>query len=161
MTFASTSGLMIGKEGPMVHLSCSIAHLICKKFKKFQDNISLKNEIYAGSVAAGFAVAFKSPIGGIIFALEDFVSYHTGKVIWIPFIMALLTLNSVSLIDSNFNSTKTISKAGYQKFDISLDSFNISEVVVFALIGAFGAMFGLLHPKCLLIIGNIPSYFTK
>ncbi|KAJ1341834.1 hypothetical protein BSLG_003606 [Batrachochytrium salamandrivorans] len=66
---AVASGLAVGKEGPMVHIACSIGNIFPRLFPKYKDNEARKREILSASAAAGIAVAFGSPIGGVLSSL--------------------------------------------------------------------------------------------
>ena len=70
MVLSVSSGLVVGKESVMVHLSCCIGHFLSSLFPKFKDNEARKREILSASSAAGIAVAFGAPIGGVLFSLE-------------------------------------------------------------------------------------------
>jgi H+/Cl- antiporter ClcA len=73
--FMILGGGAVGKEGPVIQLSGIV-------FKKFNDwlpswwpPISKKNMITAGA-AAGLAAAFNTPLGGIVFAIEELTKTH-------------------------------------------------------------------------------------
>ncbi len=73
--FMILGGGAVGKEGPVIQLSGIV-------FKKFNDwlpswwpPISKKNMITAGA-AAGLAAAFNTPLGGIVFAIEELTQTH-------------------------------------------------------------------------------------
>lgn len=65
--FDVTSGLSLGKEGPMVHLACCIGNIFSYIFPKYGLNEAKKREILSASAAAGVSVAFGAPIGGVMF----------------------------------------------------------------------------------------------
>ena len=80
------SGLSVGKEGPSVHVACCIGYLVAGLFPGFSRSQSESHrtrdiyqftsmagkmrEIVTAASAAGVAVAFGSPIGGVIFSIE-------------------------------------------------------------------------------------------
>ncbi len=73
--FMILGGGAVGKEGPVIQLSGIV-------FKKFNDwlpswwpPISKRNMITAGA-AAGLAAAFNTPLGGIVFAIEELTQTH-------------------------------------------------------------------------------------
>jgi chloride channel 3/4/5 len=53
-----SSGLAVGKEGPMIHIACCIANLIQNRFPRYHNNEARKREILSAASAAGVAVAF-------------------------------------------------------------------------------------------------------
>lgn len=70
LPLAIGSGLSVGKEGPSVHYAVCAGSVISRYFEKYKRNASKTREILTASAAAGVAVAFGSPIGGVIFSLE-------------------------------------------------------------------------------------------
>ena len=70
LPLAIASGLSIGKEGPSVHYAVCTGNVISRWFGKYKRNAAKTREILSASAAAGVAVAFGSPIGGVLFSLE-------------------------------------------------------------------------------------------
>jgi chloride channel 3/4/5 len=70
LPLAIASGLSVGKEGPSVHFAVCTGNVISRFFGKYKQNASKTREILTASAAAGVAVAFGSPIGGVLFSLE-------------------------------------------------------------------------------------------
>jgi len=50
------SGLVLGKEGPYVHIAACWANILSRFFPKYYDNQAKKNEIISAAVAAGVSV---------------------------------------------------------------------------------------------------------
>ena len=70
LPLAIASGLSVGKEGPAVHVACCIGHTAAKVLRWLVPSHSKLRELLTASSAAGVAVAFGSPVGGVLFALE-------------------------------------------------------------------------------------------
>jgi H+/Cl- antiporter ClcA len=54
-------------------------------------------EILTASSAAGVAVAFGSPIGGVLFAIEEMSHNFTNKTMWKSFVCALVATFTLSV----------------------------------------------------------------
>lgn len=70
LPLAIASGLSVGKEGPSVHYAVCAGNVISRFFDKYRRNAAKTREILSACAAAGVAVAFGSPIGGVLFSLE-------------------------------------------------------------------------------------------
>lgn len=77
----------MGKEGPMVHTGACIAsllgqggstkyHLTWKWLRYFKNDRDRRDLITCGA-AAGVAAAFRAPVGGVLFALEEVASWYS------------------------------------------------------------------------------------
>ncbi|KAJ3165799.1 hypothetical protein HK101_000169 [Irineochytrium annulatum] len=89
------SGLSLGKEGPLVHISCCLGNILPRVFKKYANNEAKKREILSASSAAGISVAFGAPIGGVLFSLEEVWFQVTYSRDWHAFEMPIFILLGV------------------------------------------------------------------
>lgn len=80
LPLAIASGLSVGKEGPSVHYAVCTGNVISRFFGKYKRNAAKTREILSACAAAGVAVAFGSPIGGVLFSLEVRCPIHFGLV---------------------------------------------------------------------------------
>ena len=69
------AGLSVGMEGPTVHIACCVGNAFASLSRKFRNNEARKRVMLSASVAAGVAVAFIAPIGGVLFSFEEVSSY--------------------------------------------------------------------------------------
>ena len=76
-----SGSLDVGKEGPLVHTEACIAsllgqggskryHLTWRWLRYFKNDRDRRDLITCGS-APGVAAAFRAPVGGVLFALEE------------------------------------------------------------------------------------------
>ncbi|ANB13163.1 Gef1p [Sugiyamaella lignohabitans] len=75
LIFSISSGLSVGKEGPYVHLAACVGNIACRLFKKFSTNEIKRRQVISAAASAGVALAFGSPLAGVLFSLEE-VSYY-------------------------------------------------------------------------------------
>ncbi len=68
-------GGAVGREGPTIQISASIFKKINDLLPKWYPKISRSNMIVTGA-AAGLAAAFNTPLGGIVFAIEELTKTH-------------------------------------------------------------------------------------
>jgi chloride channel 7 len=106
LSFSVASGLPLGMEGPMVHSGGIVSALVsqrgsttpplllpfssCKIRSSNKDDGPLrdfrndreKRDFVACGAAAGVCSAFSSPIGGVLFSLEEASSYYSDELTW-------------------------------------------------------------------------------
>lgn len=68
-------GGAIGREGPTIQIAGSIFRKVNEYLPAWYPKISKKNMIMTGA-AAGLAAAFNTPLGGIVFAVEELTKTH-------------------------------------------------------------------------------------
>nr|KAF6491890.1 chloride voltage-gated channel 4 [Molossus molossus] len=94
-----SSGLSLGKEGPLVHVACCCGNFFSSLFSKYSKNEGKRREVLSAAAAAGVSVAFGAPIGGVLFSLEEVSYYFPLKTLWRSFFAALVaafTLRSIN-----------------------------------------------------------------
>ena len=68
-------GGAIGREGPTIQIAGSVFRKINQWLPQWWPKISKRNMIMTGA-AAGLAAAFNTPLGGIVFAVEELTKTH-------------------------------------------------------------------------------------
>ncbi len=68
-------GGVIGREGPTIQIAGSVFRIVNQWLPSWWPKISKKNMIMTGA-AAGLAAAFNTPLGGIVFAVEELTKTH-------------------------------------------------------------------------------------
>ncbi|CAN8102355.1 unnamed protein product [Discula destructiva] len=136
LPLAIGSGLSVGKEGPSVHYAVCTGNVISKLFAKYRRSASKTREILSACAAAGVAVAFGSPIGGVLFSLEEMSNYFPLKTMWRSYFCALVA----TVVLAAMNPFRTGQVVMFQvKYDRSWHFF---ELPFYMLIGAFGGLYG-------------------
>lgn len=83
-------GGIIGREGPTIQIASSVFTVVYKHLPSWWKPIAQKNILVAGA-ASGIAAAFNTPLGGIIFVLEELSKFnikHYGSSLFIAVIIA-------------------------------------------------------------------------
>jgi H+/Cl- antiporter ClcA len=75
--FMALGGAAIGREGPTIQISASIFSYVNKLIPKSWPKLTRSNMIITGA-AAGLAAAFNTPLGGIVFAVEELSKTHVS-----------------------------------------------------------------------------------
>ncbi|KAI9798023.1 MAG: glycerol ethanol, ferric requiring protein [Candelina submexicana] len=136
LPLAIASGLSVGKEGPSVHYAVCTGNVISRFFDKYRRNAAKTREILSACAAAGVAVAFGSPIGGVLFSLEEMSSYFPLKTMWRSYFCALVA----TAVLAAMNPFRTGQLVMFQvKYDRSWHFF---EIIFFIIIGIFGGVYG-------------------
>ncbi len=68
----------VGREGPTVQIASITFCWVGKKFQRIWHNFNPETWLVAGG-AAGVAAAFNTPLGGIVYAIEELASVHFSK----------------------------------------------------------------------------------
>lgn len=127
-----SAGLCLGKEGPMVHIASCIGNILSYLFPKYGRNEAKKREILSAAAAAGVSVAFGSPIGGVLFSLEEVSYYFPLKTLWRSFFCALIAAFILRSINPFGNDHSVMFFVEYNK------PWIFFELVPFVCLGIMG-----------------------
>ncbi|KAE8682896.1 putative chloride channel-like protein CLC-g [Hibiscus syriacus] len=149
---AVSSSLVVGKAGPMVHIGSCIASLFGQggsrkygltwRWLRFFKNDRDRRDLVTCGSAAGIASAFRAPVGGVLFALEEWllvekcpsleiflynccanVSYHIADV---PPVLVLGVIGGI------LGTCPTIGRSGnYKRFQCPHDHYNDLASLIF------------------------------
>lgn len=148
---AVSSGLCIGKEGPLAHIGAILGHCIaylplpCMEYFR---NDSDKRELAAAGAAAGVAAAFGSPIGGSLFAYEisrpsTFWSFGLTWKIFFCSSISTFVLNILSSL--RLGQDVLFVNAGLIKFgQYDENPYRLHDFPFFILLGVMGGLLGAL-----------------
>ena len=73
--FMVLGGAAIGREGPTIQIAGSVFRMVNKWIPASWPKLAKQNFIITGA-AAGLAAAFNTPLGGIVFAIEELAKIH-------------------------------------------------------------------------------------
>ncbi|KAJ3849426.1 Cl-channel protein [Lentinula lateritia] len=143
LALAVASGLSLGKEGPLVHVACCMAYMLSRLFKQFKHSEAQKRKILAAAAAAGVSVAFGSPLGGVIFCLEELDTFALeSDVMWRGFVASAIAAVSLQYIDP-FGTSKLV------LFQVTSggDTWRAFELIPWLTLGIIGGVLGSLLIK--------------
>ncbi|KAJ2815749.1 glycerol ethanol, ferric requiring protein, partial [Coemansia furcata] len=136
LALAVGSGLSVGKEGPAVHMGCCIGNVVARNFGKYRKSAARQREVISAAAAAGVAVAFGAPIGGVLFSLEDLSSHFPRKTLWRSFLCALIATVSLQAMNPFRTGKLVMFQATYDR------DWHFFETLFFVILGVFGGVFG-------------------
>lgn len=136
LPLAIASGLSVGKEGPSVHYAVCTGNVISRLFEKYRRNAAKTREILSACAAAGVAVAFGSPIGGVLFSLEEMSNYFPLKTMWRSYFCALVATAVLAAMNP-FRTGQLV------MFTVKYDrTWHFFEIIFYIIIGVFGGLYG-------------------
>ncbi|KAL1561833.1 chloride channel protein CLC-d-like isoform X3 [Salvia divinorum] len=151
-------GLALGKEGPLVHIGACIAsmlgqggstkyHLRTRWLQIFTSERDRRDLVTCGC-AAGVAAAFRAPVGGVLFALEEVTSWWRSQLMWRVFFTSAIVGVVVQTAMAWCKSGKCghFGSGGFIIWDISggQEDYSFQELLPMAFIGVIGGLLGAL-----------------
>ncbi|KAG8977408.1 glycerol ethanol, ferric requiring protein [Tulasnella sp. 425] len=130
------SGLSVGKEGPSVHVACCIGNVVARLFPRFARSQGKMREIITAASAAGVGVAFGSPIGGVLFSIEEMSNAFSIKTMWRSFFCALVATVTLSAMNPYRTGKLVLFQVTYDR------DWHFFEIIFFVIIGLFGGLYG-------------------
>ncbi|KAL0956839.1 hypothetical protein HGRIS_002951 [Hohenbuehelia grisea] len=130
------SGLSVGKEGPSVHVACCIGSLVASHFRSFSRSQGKMRDIVTAASAAGVAVAFGAPIGGVLFSIEEMSHTFSIKTMWRSFFCALMATVTLSAVNPFRTGKLVLFQVTYNR------DWHFFEIMFFVILGVFGGLYG-------------------
>ena len=151
--FSISSGLAIGREGPAIHIGAAAASVVYD-FQLWASGKTKENGFnYDGEQrhsaailgsAAGFASAFRSPLGGMLYVMEELATHYgmaehkkLGAVTFFGTALATLTINGLIAILSSEGSVSfnSIVILGEGQSVLDGDTYRYHDLPIFVVIG--------------------------
>ncbi|KAH9561383.1 hypothetical protein CY35_05G020500 [Sphagnum magellanicum] len=151
-------GLIVGKEGPLVHIGACIASLLGQggsvrygmtwKWLRYLKNDRDRRDLVTCGAAAGVAAAFRAPVGGVLFALEEVTSWWRGPLLWRAFFTTAVVavIMRTGIVWCEHGHCGLSGEGGLIIFDISgnPDNYGLQELLPVAILGVVGGVLGSL-----------------
>ncbi|BGO96631.1 Chloride channel [Rhodotorula toruloides] len=136
LALSVASGLSLGKEGPFVHIASCVANIVSRFWRKYDRNEGKRREVLSAACAAGVAVSFGAPVGGVLFSLEEVSYYFPPRTMLRSFWCAMIAAMTLKMFDP-FGSGKIVLFA--VTYDKDWHSF---ELLGFLFLAIFGGVYG-------------------
>jgi chloride channel 3/4/5 len=141
LILAVASGLSLGKEGPFVHIATCVGNIACRLFYKYDSNDAKRREILSAAAAAGVAVAFGAPIGGVLFCLEEVAYFFPAKTLFRTFFCCITAALTLKFLNPYGTNKIVMFEVRY------LTDWEFFELAAFVLVGCLGGITGALFIK--------------
>ncbi|KAK2023488.1 voltage gated chloride channel [Colletotrichum zoysiae] len=135
-TFAVSTGMCLGKEGPFVHISTCVGHLVAGWFPKYRDNPRKMREMLSVACSSGLSVAFGAPIGGVLFSYEEISTYFPRRVLWRAFLCSLTAAIALKALNPTGTGKLALFETNYGV------EYDPVHYLVFVFLGVCGGVFG-------------------
>lgn len=135
------SGLSLGKEGPYVHIATCVGNIACRLFEKYDRNDGKRREVLSAAAAAGVAVAFGAPLGGVLFGLEEVAYFFPAKTLFRTFFCCIIAALTLKFLNP-YGTHKIVMFQVHYAVD-----WEYFELVSFVIVGVLGGVLGALFIK--------------
>ena len=136
-----SSGLSLGKEGPYVHMATCVGNIACRLFSKYDRNDAKRREVLSAAAAAGVAVAFGAPLGGVLFGLEEVSYFFPAKTLFRTFFCCIVAALSLKFLNPYGTHKIVMFQVRY------LIDWEYFELASFIAVGIVGGVIGALFIK--------------
>ncbi|KAL3526296.1 hypothetical protein ACH5RR_010952 [Cinchona calisaya] len=156
---AVSAGLDLGKEGPLVHIGSCIASLLGQggpdnyrikwRWLRYFNNDRDRRDLITCGSSSGVCAAFRSPVGGVLFALEEVATWWRSALLWRTFFSTAVVVVVLRAFIEYCKSGNCglFGQGGLIMFDVSGVSvrYHIVDIIPVAVIGVIGGILGSLY----------------
>jgi H+/Cl- antiporter ClcA len=129
-------GGAVGREGPTLQIAGSVYRVVHKLLPPFWPQVSRRVMMITGG-AAGLSAAFNTPLGGIVFAVEELTKTHLANFRTAVFTSVIIAGMTAQQLMGNYLGPFL----GYPKTETVGGSFMYKVLVIGLAAGAAGALF--------------------
>lgn len=141
LPLAIASGLSVGKEGPSVHYAVCVGNAVARLIDKYRRSASKGRDFLTATAAAGVAVAFGSPMGGVLFSIEEISSVFQLSTIWKSYFCSLVAVTTLAALNP-FRTGQLV------LFEVTYDNnWHSYDIPLYILLGIFGGIYGIIVSK--------------
>ncbi|XP_075510752.1 chloride channel protein CLC-b [Primulina tabacum] len=172
---AVAAGLDLGKEGPLVHIGTCIASLLGQggsgnyrlkwRWLRYFNNDRDRRDLITCGSSAGVCAAFRAPVGGVLFALEEVATWWRSALLWRTFFSTAVVVVVLRAFIEYCKSGNCglFGKGGLIMFDVSGVSvrYHAVDLIPVAVIGVIGGILGSLYNHVLHQVLKVYNVINK
>ncbi|KAG6384122.1 hypothetical protein SASPL_156077 [Salvia splendens] len=156
---AVSAGLDLGKEGPLVHIGSCIASLLGQggpdnyqvkwRWLRYFNNDRDRRDLITCGSSSGVCAAFRAPVGGVLFALEEVATWWRSALLWRTFfstaVVVVVLRAAIETCKSGYCGL--FGHGGLIMFDVSgvEVTYHAADLIPVAVIGVLGGLLGSLY----------------
>ncbi len=145
------SGLVMGREGPTVHVGAAIAAQMNQWFSAAKEQ---HKQLVAAGAGAGLAAAFNAPVAGVLFVVEELLKDVSTNTIG----TAILACFVASAITHIFNAPHVQATHQFQAMELQ---FELHDVLFWVLLGILAGVFGTLFNRAVVFFLKLYRQYIK
>jgi H+/Cl- antiporter ClcA len=143
-SFAVFAGAAIGREGPSIQISAALAYQIGRLSQRFKIPVKIDQLLITGA-ASGLAAAFNTPIGGIVYAIEELSQDHVRHYKDVLLIAVVLSGITAQMISGNYL---------YLGFPNVLESVGLGQFLILSLFSLVTGILGAGFSRLLTVLAR-------
>lgn len=156
---AVSAGLDLGKEGPLVHIGACISSLLSQggteryhlkwRWLRYFKNDRDRRDLITCGASSGVCAAFRSPVGGVLFSLEEVATWWRSALLWRSFFSTAVVVVVLRGFIEYCNDGKCglFGRGGLILFDVSNVTvrYQWEDLPPVLIIGIIGGILGSLY----------------
>ncbi|XP_057800631.1 chloride channel protein CLC-a-like [Salvia miltiorrhiza] len=172
---AVAAGLDLGKEGPLVHIGSCIASLLGQggpdnyrikwRWLRYFNNDRDRRDLITCGSSSGVCAAFRAPVGGVLFSLEEVATWWRSALLWRTFfstaVVVVVLRAAIEYCKSGYCGL--FGHGGLIMFDVSGVSvtYHAVDLIPVAVIGVLGGLLGSLYNYALHKVLKVYNVINK
>ncbi|KAK7271107.1 hypothetical protein RJT34_26735 [Clitoria ternatea] len=156
---AVAAGLDLGKEGPLVHIGSCIASILGQggpdnyrikwRWLRYFNNDRDRRDLITCGASSGVCAAFRAPVGGVLFSLEEVATWWRSALLWRTFFSTAVVVVVLRATIELCHKGKCglFGEGGLIMFDVSNVTvrYHVMDVIPVVIIGVLGGLLGSLY----------------
>ena len=166
VTFVVSTGLPMGREGPMVHAGAMVSAILSRlRFGPMRPLLALglpsTQRTWVGmGAAAGVAAAFNAPLGGILYAFEEVCSHWNANLTWRSFFCVVIAAVTFNLIikptrDGGNDASLLLARGFVIGLDDISTDYSNEDLGWFTVVGIAGGFMGAMYNRVVFLLKRV------